>query len=77
MLHDHRARLVLEVAQDVEGAVNVGDIEGFARVIDTILSDDTLAKNMGERGKEIANKKFTPEIIVPKYIEYYEKVLSE
>jgi N-acetyl-alpha-D-glucosaminyl L-malate synthase BshA len=57
--------------------VNVGDIEGFARAIETILSDDTLAENMGARGKEIAREKFTPEIIVPKYIDYYEKVLSE
>jgi hypothetical protein len=32
---------------------------------------------MGKTGREIALKKFSAEIIVPKYIEYYEKILSE
>jgi glycosyltransferase involved in cell wall biosynthesis len=57
--------------------LNVGDIEGFADAIDTIFSNDKLADEMGKAGKEIAGKYFTPDIIVPKYIDYYEKILSE
>jgi N-acetyl-alpha-D-glucosaminyl L-malate synthase BshA len=55
----------------------VGDIEGLGQAITTILADQELAKKMGKTGREIALKKFSAEIIVPKYIEYYEKILSE
>ncbi len=57
--------------------VNIGDIEGFAEAIDVIFSDNKLAKEMGKQGMEIATSKFSPEIIVPKYIDYYEKILSD
>jgi N-acetyl-alpha-D-glucosaminyl L-malate synthase BshA len=55
----------------------VGDIEGLAGAISTILHDRKLAKEMGKTGREIALNKFSAEIVVPKYIQFYEKILSE
>ncbi len=57
--------------------LNVGDLEGFAEAIDVIFSNDKLALAMGKKGKEIANNYFSPEIVVPKYIDFYEKIISE
>jgi N-acetyl-alpha-D-glucosaminyl L-malate synthase BshA len=57
--------------------LNVGDIEGFSEAIDIIFSNDKLARDMKKKGKEIARNYFSPEIIVPKYIDYYEKIISE
>jgi N-acetyl-alpha-D-glucosaminyl L-malate synthase BshA len=56
---------------------DVGDIEGLAEAIKTILSDRELAEKMGKTGKEIASNEFSADIIIPKYIQYYEKILSE
>ena len=55
----------------------VGDIEGLAQALNTILSDRELAEKMGKNGKDRALNKFSAEIIIPKYIQYYEKILSE
>jgi N-acetyl-alpha-D-glucosaminyl L-malate synthase BshA len=57
--------------------VDVGDIDGFADAILNILSDKELAHKMGENGKEIARTMFSTEVIIPKYVQYYEKILSE
>jgi N-acetyl-alpha-D-glucosaminyl L-malate synthase BshA len=57
--------------------VDVGDIDGFADAILNILSDKELAKRMGKNGREIARTLYSAEVIVPKYIQYYEKILSE
>jgi N-acetyl-alpha-D-glucosaminyl L-malate synthase BshA len=55
----------------------IGDIEGLAGAITTILHDRKLAEKMGKTGREIALNKFSAETIIPKYIQYYEKILSE
>jgi N-acetyl-alpha-D-glucosaminyl L-malate synthase BshA len=55
---------------------DVGDINGLAEAIITILSDRELAKTMGKAGRDIALNNFSAEIIVPKYIKYYEKILN-
>jgi N-acetyl-alpha-D-glucosaminyl L-malate synthase BshA len=57
--------------------LNVGDISGFAEAIDNIFSNDKLAHELGKNGKKIAAQFFKSEIIVPKYIDYYEEILSE
>lgn len=54
----------------------VGDIEGLAEAIITILSDRDLAKKMGKAGREIAVNNFSADIIIPKYLQYYEKILD-
>jgi N-acetyl-alpha-D-glucosaminyl L-malate synthase BshA len=55
---------------------DVGDINGLAEAVTTILSDRELAKTMGKAGKEIALNNFSAEVIIPKYIKYYEKILN-
>ncbi len=57
--------------------VDVGDIDGFADAILNILSDKERAKKMGKNGREIARTFYSAEVIIPKYIHYYEKILSE
>ena len=54
----------------------VGDIEGLANAISTILSDQKLARKMGRAGRDIAKNEFAADKIVPKYIQLYEKILS-
>jgi N-acetyl-alpha-D-glucosaminyl L-malate synthase BshA len=67
-----------EVNQNgITGLTNdVGDISGLAQSLITILTDRDLSKKMGNAGKEIALNNFSAEIIVPKYIQYYEKILD-
>ncbi len=55
---------------------DVGDIDGLAEAILTILSDRELARKMGKAGRKIALNNFAANKIVPKYIQYYEKVLG-
>ena len=57
--------------------LNVGDISGFAEAIGTIFSDRNLARQMGRKGRLIATESFSPTLIVPKYLDYYKKILSE
>jgi N-acetyl-alpha-D-glucosaminyl L-malate synthase BshA len=57
--------------------VDVGDIDGFSEAIITILNDRDLASEMGVYGAQIAKEKFSAEKIIPEYINYYNKVLSE
>ncbi len=57
--------------------VDVGDIDGFADAILNVLSDKELADKMGENGREIARTLFSADVIIPKYVQYYEKILSE
>ena len=57
--------------------LDVGDIDGFARSILEIIRNKPLAKKMSAKGIEIARGSFSADTIVPKYIEYYEKILSE
>lgn len=62
---------------DTGFTVNVGDIDGFVQSITEILSDKQLAKKMGQKGIELATSVFSSDIIIPKYLNYYEKILSE
>jgi N-acetyl-alpha-D-glucosaminyl L-malate synthase BshA len=55
----------------------VGDIEGLAGAIMTILNDRELAAKMGKAGRKIALNEFSAETIIPQYLQYYEKILSE
>ena len=55
----------------------VGDIDGFAAAIIKILSDRDLAAQLGENAARISREKYGAEKIIPQYINYYKKVLSE
>lgn len=56
---------------------DVGDIQGLAKAIETLLSDRKLAARFGQNGKEVAANEFSEDIIIPKYLQYYEKILNE
>jgi glycosyltransferase involved in cell wall biosynthesis len=57
--------------------LEIGDIDGYAEAILSLLSDKSLAKKMGDNGARIAIQKFAPEKIIPQYLNYYKKILSE
>ena len=57
--------------------IAVGDIDGFADALLTLLKDKELAKSMGKNGANIAKNNFAPEKIIPQYINYYKKIISE
>jgi N-acetyl-alpha-D-glucosaminyl L-malate synthase BshA len=55
---------------------DVGDINGLAEAITTILSDEQLASEMGDAGRVIASSNFSADKVVPMYIDYYEKIIN-
>lgn len=55
---------------------NVGDIDALARDVLAILSDNRLAKTMGQNARERVLANFTTDRVVPQYMEYYERVLQ-
>ena len=57
--------------------VNVGDIDHFIEVVDQLLADKILAKTLGDQGRKRAHDEFSEEKIVPQYLDYYEKILSD
>jgi len=56
--------------------VPVGDIDAFSEAIITLFSDKNLLAKMGKNAKEIAIQKFSCSNIVPKYIDYYNKIIN-
>jgi N-acetyl-alpha-D-glucosaminyl L-malate synthase BshA len=57
--------------------LEVGDIDGFAEALLVLLNDKELAKEMGKNGSSIAKNNFAPEKIIPQYINFYKKIISE
>jgi len=56
--------------------VGVGDIKGFAEQIEILIENKDLREKFGKNAREIAITKYNSNKIVPKYVEYYEKILS-
>jgi len=67
-----------EVVQDgVTGhLLPVGDIEGMAAAGVRILTDDAYRKKLSAAGRELAEKCFAIDVIVPRYEALYERVLA-
>jgi glycosyltransferase involved in cell wall biosynthesis len=57
--------------------VPVGDAGKFTQKILELLSDETLAKKMGEAGRSLVKEKFDHEKIVARIIEFWKKTLSK
>jgi N-acetyl-alpha-D-glucosaminyl L-malate synthase BshA len=57
--------------------VNVGDINGFCEAISQILSDKKLARRMSQQGRAIARESFSAKAIIPRYLDYYQKIIRE
>jgi len=55
----------------------VGDVEKMAGDAATLLTDARLRQEMGKRARESAVSRYRTEIVIPKYIEFYERVLKK
>ena len=53
----------------------VGDVEGMAAAGVRILRDEDLWRRMGRAARERAESQFSTERVIPRYEEYYERVL--
>ena len=55
----------------------VGDVEKMSEDAARLLSDETLRRQMGKRARESAVTRYRTDIVIPKYIEFYERVLAK
>jgi N-acetyl-alpha-D-glucosaminyl L-malate synthase BshA len=56
---------------------SVGDVEKMGNDAARLLSDDGLRREMGKRARESAVTRYRTDIIIPRYIEFYERVLKK
>ena len=56
--------------------VDVGDVDGLAKSILTLVNDEKLRKKFGKEGARIAQEKFHPDVIVPQYEDLYKRVID-
>ncbi len=54
----------------------VGDLDKMADDAARLLKDDELRKTMGQRARESAISRYRTDVIIPQYIEFYEKILA-
>jgi glycosyltransferase involved in cell wall biosynthesis len=54
----------------------VGDVEKMATDAAKLLSDETMRREMGQRARESAVSRYRTDIVIPKYIDFYKKVLD-
>ena len=55
----------------------VGDVDKMADDAARLLSDATLRREMGKRARESAVSRYRTDIVIPRYIEFYERVLKK
>ncbi|HUS11082.1 MAG TPA: N-acetyl-alpha-D-glucosaminyl L-malate synthase BshA [Pyrinomonadaceae bacterium] len=55
----------------------VGDVEKMAQDAARLLNDERLRREMGKRARESAVTRYRTDIVIPKYIEFYEHVLNK
>lgn len=55
----------------------VGDVEKMAEDAARLLSDATFRRAMGKRARESAVSRYRTDIVIPQYIEFYERVLKK
>lgn len=69
---------VPEVVNDGETGFlsEVGDLDKMAEDAARLLADADLRRNMGRRARELALARYQTDIVIPQYIEFYEKVLA-
>jgi N-acetyl-alpha-D-glucosaminyl L-malate synthase BshA len=54
----------------------VGNVEKMSEDTLRLLKDDEMRREMGRRARESAISRYSTELVIPKYIEFYEKVLN-
>ena len=55
----------------------VGDVEKMSADAARLLTDATLRREMGKRARESAVTRYRTDLVIPKYIEFYERVMSK
>src|SRR2546423_7008239 len=70
---------VPEVVTDGETGFlsEVGNVEKMAEDAARLLTDEKLRREMGKRARESAISRYRTDIIIPQYIEFYERVLQK
>lgn len=56
---------------------DVGDTAKMSEDVLKFLNDEEMRRKFGTRGRELAVSRYSSEIIIPQYIEFYEKVLAK
>jgi N-acetyl-alpha-D-glucosaminyl L-malate synthase BshA len=54
----------------------VGDIEKMSDCAARLLSDENLRREMGRRARESAVSRYSTDLVIPQYIEFYERVIA-
>lgn len=69
---------VPEVVEDGETGFlsEVGDVEKMANDAARLLAEPELRRKMGQRARESAVSRYRTDIVIPRYIEFYERVLG-
>jgi L-malate glycosyltransferase len=68
-----------EVVSDGETGFlsEVGNIEKMRADAARLLSDEELRREMGRRARESAIERYRTDVVIPKYIDFYEKVIAK
>jgi N-acetyl-alpha-D-glucosaminyl L-malate synthase BshA len=65
-----------EVVGDAGSLHEFGDIHAMAAALDALIDSPAAAEELGERGRERAEKHFTADCVVPQYEELYRRVIG-
>ena len=67
-----------EVNNPNHGVTNiaVGDVDKMAADAIRLLTDVNLRREMGKRARASATSRYSTDLIIPQYIEFYERVLA-
>jgi glycosyltransferase involved in cell wall biosynthesis len=68
-----------EVVDDGETGFlsEVGDVEKMATDTSKLLVDPELRRAMGRRARESAVSRYRTDIVIPKYLQFYERILAK
>jgi glycosyltransferase involved in cell wall biosynthesis len=69
---------VPEVVTDGETGclAEVGDVEKMADAAARLLSDEAARRAMGRRARESALSRYGTDLVIPQYLNFYERVLA-
>lgn len=70
---------IAEVVSDGETGFlsEVGNIEKMSTDAARLLSDEELRREMGRRARESAIERYRTDVVIPQYIDFYEKVIAK
>jgi N-acetyl-alpha-D-glucosaminyl L-malate synthase BshA len=55
----------------------VGDVDKMAEDVVKLLTDPKLRREMGKRARESAVSRYRTELVIPQYIEFYDRVIAQ